>query len=166
MQHSCMYASSIDHDRTHTSAAVNFASAGSSSRGHEVESTACPRVCRRGIPPAGIALCVSFPDSRKGGDCAERFVDCNRQSIENKFSILLQMALIVTWTAKLPVVKVGRYASCSSVHVCLVAGLTAASHRLAGQFAKPRSAATELIQGQEVPVFRVCTETSTCQNSF
>lgn len=58
----------------------------------------------------------------KGGDCAERFVDCQPNSIENKYKILLQMSLIIMTLGKLPVVKIGR---------------------IAGQFAKPRSAHVE-----------------------
>lgn len=58
----------------------------------------------------------------KGGDCAERFVDCNSESIENKYKILLQMSLIIMTKARIPVVKIGR---------------------MAGQFAKPRSSPIE-----------------------
>ncbi len=53
----------------------------------------------------------------QGGDCAERFVDCNRNSIEAKLKILLQMSLVLTWGARFPVVRIGR---------------------MAGQYAKPR----------------------------
>jgi len=58
----------------------------------------------------------------QGGDCAERFVDCNKQSIEAKFKILLQMSLIVIYGARIPVVRIAR---------------------MAGQFAKPRSSPME-----------------------
>ena len=53
----------------------------------------------------------------QGGDCAERFIDCAQGPIENKLRILLQMSLVLTWGARMPVVRVGR---------------------LAGQYAKPR----------------------------
>ena len=69
----------------------------------------------------------------QGGDCAERFADCNRQAIEAKLKILMQMSLVLTWGARLPVIRVGR---------------------MAGQFAKPRSQDTETVDGIELPVYR------------
>ena len=69
----------------------------------------------------------------QGGDCAERFVDCNRDSIEAKLKILLQMSLVLTWGARFPVVRIGR---------------------MAGQYAKPRSSDTETKDGVELPSFR------------
>ena len=69
----------------------------------------------------------------QGGDCAERFVDCRRDTIENKLKILLQMSLVLTWGAQLPVIRVGR---------------------MAGQYAKPRSKPTEIIDGVEIPSYR------------
>lgn len=69
----------------------------------------------------------------QGGDCAERFQDCVSQAIENKLKILLQMSVVLTWGARTPVVRVAR---------------------MAGQFAKPRSSDTELLDGVEVPVYR------------
>ena len=69
----------------------------------------------------------------QGGDCAERFQDCARGPIERKLKILLQMSLVLTWGARLPVVRVGR---------------------IAGQFAKPRSKPTEMVNGQEIPSYR------------
>ena len=68
----------------------------------------------------------------QGGDCAERFVDCNRDSIEAKLKILLQMSLVLTWGARFPVVRIGR---------------------MAGQYAKPRSSDTETKDGIELPSF-------------
>jgi 3-deoxy-7-phosphoheptulonate synthase len=68
-----------------------------------------------------------------GGDCAERFTDCNSRSILNKLKILLQMSLVLTYGARRPVVRIGR---------------------MAGQFAKPRSQDRELVNGVEMPVFR------------
>ncbi len=69
----------------------------------------------------------------QGGDCAERFADCRRRPIENKLKILLQMSLVLTWGARMPVIRVGR---------------------LAGQYAKPRSKPTEMVNGVEVTTYR------------
>jgi len=69
----------------------------------------------------------------QGGDCAERFIDCAKTPIERKLKILLQMSLVLTWGARLPVVRVGR---------------------IAGQYAKPRSRSTEIVEGREVPSYR------------
>lgn len=69
----------------------------------------------------------------QGGDCAESFSEFTADSIRDTFKVLLQMAIVLTYGAKVPVVKVGR---------------------MAGQFAKPRSAATEIIGGQELPSYR------------
>jgi 3-deoxy-7-phosphoheptulonate synthase len=69
----------------------------------------------------------------QGGDCAERFEDCEKARIEAKLKILLQMSLVLTWGARLPIVRVAR---------------------MAGQYAKPRSADTEVIDGVELPSYR------------
>jgi len=69
----------------------------------------------------------------QGGDCAERFQDCEKGAIESKLKILLQMSLVLTWGARTPVVRVGR---------------------LAGQYAKPRSRSTEVVDGVEYPAYR------------
>ena len=69
----------------------------------------------------------------QGGDCAESFAEFHADNIRDTFRVLLQMAVVLTYGAKRPVVKVGR---------------------LAGQFAKPRSAATETIDGVELPSYR------------
>jgi 3-deoxy-7-phosphoheptulonate synthase len=69
----------------------------------------------------------------QGGDCAETFAGTNADSIRGKFRTLLQMAVVLTYAASVPVVKVGR---------------------MAGQFGKPRSAATEVRDGVELPVYR------------
>ena len=69
----------------------------------------------------------------QGGDCAETFADTTADSIRGKFRTLLQMAVVLTYAASVPVVKVGR---------------------MAGQFGKPRSAATEVRDGVELPVYR------------
>ena len=69
----------------------------------------------------------------QGGDCAETFAGTTTDSIRGKFRTLLQMAVVLTYAASVPVVKVGR---------------------MAGQFGKPRSAATEVRDGVELPVYR------------
>ena len=69
----------------------------------------------------------------QGGDCAEAFDQFNSDSIRDTFKVMLQMAMVLTYGAKVPVVKVGR---------------------MAGQFAKPRSANTETIGGVELPSYR------------
>ena len=69
----------------------------------------------------------------QGGDCAERFQDCTPEAITSKLKILLQMSLVLCYGARQPVVRVGR---------------------IAGQYAKPRSSATEMVDGIELPVFR------------
>ncbi|SMF28452.1 class II 3-deoxy-7-phosphoheptulonate synthase [Pseudobacteriovorax antillogorgiicola] len=69
----------------------------------------------------------------QGGDCAERFQDCNELSITAKLKILLQMSVVLCYGAKKPIVRIGR---------------------IAGQYAKPRSNPTEVVDGKEVPVYR------------
>src|SRR5271166_6140554 len=69
----------------------------------------------------------------QAGDCAESFAEFSADSIRDKLKIILQMAVALTYAAGVPVVKVGR---------------------IAGQFAKPRTAATERIGDMELPVFR------------
>ncbi len=69
----------------------------------------------------------------QGGDCAESFAEFTADNIRDTFRVLLQMAVVLTFAAKKPVVKVGR---------------------MAGQFAKPRSADTETVNGVELPSYR------------
>ena len=69
----------------------------------------------------------------QGGDCAESFAEFSADSIRDTFKVMLQMAMVLTYAAKVPVVKVGR---------------------MAGQFAKPRSAPTEVAGGVELPSYR------------
>ncbi|WP_439560129.1 class II 3-deoxy-7-phosphoheptulonate synthase [Roseinatronobacter sp.] len=69
----------------------------------------------------------------QGGDCAESFSEFTADSIRDTFKVLLQMAIVLTYGAKVPVVKVGR---------------------MAGQFAKPRSAPMETVGGVELPSYR------------
>lgn len=69
----------------------------------------------------------------QGGDCAESFAEFSADAIRDTFKVMLQMAMVLTYGAKVPVVKVGR---------------------MAGQFAKPRSAPTEVKDGVELPSYR------------
>ncbi|MEP2781985.1 MAG: 3-deoxy-7-phosphoheptulonate synthase class II [Pseudoruegeria sp.] len=69
----------------------------------------------------------------QGGDCAESFSQFSADNIRDTFKVMLQMAMVLTYGAKVPVVKVGR---------------------MAGQFAKPRSANTEVKNGVELPSYR------------
>ncbi len=69
----------------------------------------------------------------QGGDCAETFADATADRIRNKIKTMLQMAVVLTYGASMPVVKVGR---------------------MAGQFAKPRSKPTETRGGVELPAYR------------
>jgi len=69
----------------------------------------------------------------QGGDCAETFDECTSDNIVAKLKILLQMSLVLLFGLKKPVVRIGR---------------------MAGQYAKPRSADTETRNGQALPSFR------------
>ncbi len=69
----------------------------------------------------------------QGGDCAESFDQFSANGIRDTFKVMLQMAMVLTYGAKVPVIKVGR---------------------IAGQFAKPRSAPTEVMEGVELPSYR------------
>ena len=68
----------------------------------------------------------------QGGDCAESFAEFHPDNIRDTFKLILQMALILTSSASLPVVKVGR---------------------IAGQFSKPRSSPIEIKDGKELPTY-------------
>ena len=69
----------------------------------------------------------------QGGDCAEGFADCESATIARKLKILLQMSLVLLYGLKKPVIRVGR---------------------MAGQYAKPRSADTETRDGVTLPSYR------------
>ncbi|HUH90926.1 MAG TPA: 3-deoxy-7-phosphoheptulonate synthase class II [Lysobacter sp.] len=69
----------------------------------------------------------------QGGDCAETFDACSSEVISNRLKVLLQMSLVLVHGLRKPVVRVGRFA---------------------GQYAKPRSADTETIDGVTVPSYR------------
>jgi 3-deoxy-7-phosphoheptulonate synthase len=69
----------------------------------------------------------------QGGDCAESFDDFNAPKIRDTFKVILQMAIVLTFAGRCPVTKVAR---------------------MAGQYAKPRSTDTEVINGVELPSYR------------
>jgi 3-deoxy-7-phosphoheptulonate synthase len=69
----------------------------------------------------------------QGGDCAESFSEFSADKIKDTFKLLMQMAVVLAFSGGCPVVKVGR---------------------IAGQFAKPRSSDTEVIDGIELPSYR------------
>ncbi|WP_257306830.1 3-deoxy-7-phosphoheptulonate synthase class II [Geothrix campi] len=69
----------------------------------------------------------------QGGDCAEAFADCRGAIIQDKLRVLLQMSVLITHGGRTGVVHLGR---------------------IAGQYAKPRSGDTEVVDGRRVPVYR------------
>ena len=69
----------------------------------------------------------------QGGDCAESFSEFSANLIRDTFKVMLQMAVVLTFGSKKPVVKIGR---------------------MAGQFAKPRSAEFEIVNDQKLPSYR------------
>ncbi len=69
----------------------------------------------------------------QGGDCSEEFARCTAPNIRETLKVLLQMAVTLTYAGGKPVVKVGR---------------------IAGQYAKPRSSDTEMVNGVEIPSYR------------
>ena len=69
----------------------------------------------------------------QGGDCAESFAEFSADMIRDSFKVFLQMAVVLTFGASMPVVKIGR---------------------VAGQFAKPRSSPLEVIDRVELPSYR------------
>jgi 3-deoxy-7-phosphoheptulonate synthase len=69
----------------------------------------------------------------QGGDCAERLVDCKPARVTNTLKVLVQMSLVLVVGAERPVIRIGRFA---------------------GQYAKPRSAATETRDGVTLPSYR------------
>jgi 3-deoxy-7-phosphoheptulonate synthase len=99
----------------------------------------------RGLPPLVFAgecdelrgKLASVADGEafllQGGDCAETFAGLSADNVRNKLRVLLQMAVVLTYAASVPVVKLGR---------------------IAGQFAKPRSSDTETRDGVELPAYR------------
>jgi 3-deoxy-7-phosphoheptulonate synthase len=69
----------------------------------------------------------------QGGDCAETFAGATADAVRAKLQTLLQMAVVLTYGASVPIIKIGR---------------------MAGQFAKPRSRSTETRDGVELPTYR------------
>ncbi|MGO8737451.1 class II 3-deoxy-7-phosphoheptulonate synthase [Rhodoblastus sp.] len=78
-------------------------------------------------------VCAGEAFLLQGGDCAESFAEHSADNIRDFFRVFLQMAVVMTFGAAMPVVKLGR---------------------IAGQFAKPRSAPTETIDGVALPSYR------------
>lgn len=68
-----------------------------------------------------------------GGDCAECFADCRADILMSTLQVLLQMSMVLTYATRKPVIRIGR---------------------IAGQYAKPRSQAYEIIDGVKLPVYR------------
>ena len=69
----------------------------------------------------------------QGGDCAETFAGATADAVHGKLQTLLQMAVVLTYGARVPIVKIGR---------------------MAGQFAKPRSQPDEVRDGVRLPAYR------------
>lgn len=78
-------------------------------------------------------VCAGEAFLLQGGDCAESFSNFNAVNIRDMFKVLLQMAIVLTFAGRCPVVKVGR---------------------VAGQFAKPRSSDFEEVGGVKLPSYR------------
>ena len=99
----------------------------------------------RGLPPLVtsweiLALKQQLAEAQEGkrfllqgGDCAETFDACSSEVISNRLKVLLQMSLVLVHGLRKPVIRVGRFA---------------------GQYAKPRSADTETIDGLTLPTYR------------
>jgi 3-deoxy-7-phosphoheptulonate synthase len=79
------------------------------------------------------AVCRGEAFVLQGGDCAETFAGSTASAVRAKLRTLLQMAVVLTYGGSVPIVKIGR---------------------MAGQFAKPRSKATETRKGVELPAYR------------
>jgi 3-deoxy-7-phosphoheptulonate synthase len=103
----------------------------------EVQLSALPPLVFAGEARRLTSQLAEVADGRafllQAGDCAESFADFSADSIRDKLKIILQMAVALTYAAGVPVVKVGR---------------------IAGQFAKPRSAPTERVGDVDLPSFR------------
>ena len=111
----------------------------------DAQALAAARDRLHGLPPlvfAGEArallaalgeVCEGRAFLLQAGDCVESFRDVSAPAIREKLKVLLQMSAVLTYGATLPVVKVGR---------------------IAGQFAKPRSEPTEIVDNVQIPTFR------------
>ena len=92
----------------------------------------CPgksRRCASAWPPHSVAR----PFLLQGGDCAESFDDCESDRIAKQLKVILQVSLVLLHGLKRPIIRVGR---------------------MAGQYAKPRSADTETTDGVTLPSYR------------
>ena len=69
----------------------------------------------------------------QGGDCSEDFANCTAPAIRETLKVILQMAVILSYAGGRPVIKIGR---------------------MAGQYAKPRSSDTEMVDGKEISSYR------------
>jgi 3-deoxy-7-phosphoheptulonate synthase len=69
----------------------------------------------------------------QAGDCAETFQEFSPDQVKNFFKVILQMAVVLTWSSGVPTIKIGR---------------------IAGQFAKPRTSETEVVAGETLNVYR------------
>src|SRR5262245_1451189 len=87
----------------------------------------------RSLKKALARVCAGEAFLLQGGDCAESFAEHGANNIRDFFRVFLQMAVVLTFAAGSPIVKVGR---------------------IAGQFAKPRSSNTEKKDGKELPSYR------------
>jgi len=98
--------------------------------------TPAARLCRRNQVPqvsVGKGGQGTRPSCLQGGDCSEDFSKVTAPKIRETLKVLLQMAVVLTYAGGKPVIKVGR---------------------IAGQFAKPRSSDTEMVDGVEIPSYR------------
>ena len=132
-------------ERTWTPASWRELPAGQQPEWPDPAALAAVRERLAGLPPlvfAGEArallaalgeVCEGRAFLLQAGDCVESFRDVSAPALREKLKVLLQMSAVLTYGATLPVVKVGR---------------------IAGQFAKPRSEPTEIVNGVEVPSFR------------
>ena len=87
----------------------------------------------RSLQAALAQVCAGNAFLLQAGDCAESFDDFSANNIREKLRVILQMAVVLTYSLGVPTIKVGR---------------------MAGQFAKPRSSDTEKIGDLEIPSFR------------
>src|SRR5271155_3029163 len=103
----------------------------------EVQLSALPPLVFAGEARRLTGALAEVADGRafllQAGDCAESFADFSADSIRDKLKVILQMSVVLTYGAGVPVVKIGR---------------------IAGQFAKPRTSPTERVGDGEMPSFR------------
>lgn len=134
-----------DHPLLSPSAAWRTMPAAQQPQWHDTEAVADVRQTLAAVPPLIFAGEADYLTSQlasashgrafvlMGGDCAETFADATAIRIRARLKTLLQMAVVLTYGARLPVVKVGR---------------------IAGQFAKPRSSNEETRDDQTLPAYR------------